>query len=48
MKFNIKNIFRRKRPVSGLDTRMFAAAAHNRLTDWPLSYQRINGDIFVQ
>jgi lambda family phage portal protein len=48
MKLNFKNLFHRKRPVSGLDTRMFAAAAHNRLTDWPLSYQRINGDIFVQ
>lgn len=48
MKFNFKNLFHRKRPASGIDTRMFAAAAHNRLTDWPLSYQRINGDIFVQ
>lgn len=48
MRFHFKNLFRRKRPVSGLDTRMFAAGAHNRLTDWPLSYQRINGDIFVQ
>ena len=48
MKFSFKHLFRRKRPVSDIDTRMFAAAAHNRLTDWPLSYQRINGDIFVQ
>lgn len=48
MKLSFKNLFHRKRSVSGLDTRMFAAAAHNRLTDWPLSYQRINGDIFVQ
>ena len=48
MKFSFKHLFRRKHPVSDIDTRMFAAAAHNRLTDWPLSYQRINGDIFVQ
>lgn len=48
MKLNFKNLFHRKRPAQGIDTRMFAAAAHNRLTDWPLSYQRINGDIFVQ
>ena len=48
MNLNFKNLFHRKRPAQGIDTRMFAAAAHNRLTDWPLSYQRINGDIFAQ
>lgn len=49
MKLKFKNPFRRvKRVSSGLDTRMFTAAAHNRLVDWPLSYQRVNGDLFVQ
>ena len=49
MKLRFRNPFRRaKRTSSGLDTRMFTAAAHNRLIDWPLSYQRINGDLFVQ
>ena len=50
MKFSFKNLFRRKRPVSNtdIDMRMFAAAQHNRLTDWPVSYQRINGDLFLQ
>ena len=35
MKFKFKNLFRRKRPASdsGIDTRMFAAAQHNRLVD---------------
>ena len=28
--------------------RMFAAAQHNRLVDWPLSYMRVNGDLFLQ
>lgn len=30
------------------DTRMFAAAQHNRLVDWPLTYMRVNGDLFLQ
>jgi lambda family phage portal protein len=48
MKLKLKNIFRRKRPASGIDTRMFQAAAHNRLIDWTVSYQRVNGDLFLQ
>lgn len=49
MKLKLRNPFRRaKRTSSGIDTRMFTAAAHNRLVDWPLSYQRVNGDLFVQ
>ena len=28
--------------------RMFAAAEHNRLIDWPLTYMRVNGDLFLQ
>jgi hypothetical protein len=27
---------------------MFTAAQHSRLVDWPVSYQRINGDLFLQ
>ena len=44
----LNSIFRRKQPVSGFNTRMFQAAAHNRLIDWPLSYQRVNGDLFME
>ena len=35
-----------KSPV--FNERMFAAAQHNRLVDWPLSYMRVNGDLFLQ
>ena len=51
MKLAIRNPFRRKhRKVNSnaLDMRMFNAAQHNRLTDWQVSYQRVNGDLFVQ
>lgn len=49
MKMKLRNPFKKTtRKQSGMDMRMFAAAQHNRLVDWPLSYQRINGDIFVQ
>ena len=49
MKLAIRNPFKRnKRTARPIDTRMFAAAAHNRLVDWTVSYQRINGDLFVQ
>lgn len=44
----LKNIFRRKKPVADLQQRMFTAAQHNRLIDWPISYQRINGDLFEE
>ena len=49
MKLAIRNPFKRnKRTARPIDTRMFTAAAHNRLVDWTVSYQRINGDLFVQ
>jgi lambda family phage portal protein len=51
MKLAIRNPFKRKhRKVNSgsLDVRMFNAAQHNRLTDWRVSYQRVNGDLFVQ
>lgn len=44
----IKRMFRRTKPGNALNTRLFAAAQHNRLVDWPLSYQRVNGDLFRQ
>ena len=52
MKLNIRNPFKRTKKATRthgkIDQRMFTAAAHNRLVDWPLSYQRVNGDLFVQ
>lgn len=50
MKFKLKlrNPFRRRRTAPAVDTRMFTAAQHSRLVDWPVSYQRINGDLFLQ
>ena len=48
MKLKLRNPFKRKQVKNQLDTRMFTAAAHNRLVDWPISYQRVNGDLFVQ
>ena len=47
----LRNLFSRKPAVANpavMNERMFAAAEHNRLIDWPLSYQRINGDLFLQ
>lgn len=38
---------RRRSNTNRLGKRMFSAAAHNRLIDWPLAYQRINGDLFA-
>lgn len=50
MKFtnHIKRMFRRTKSANAMNTRLFAAAQHNRLVDWPLSYQRVNGDLFRQ
>ena len=49
MKLKLRNPFKRNHRVANpLDMRMFNAAAHNRLVDWQISYQRVNGDLFVQ
>ena len=46
----LKQKFQRNRPANHtvMNSRMFAAAQGNRLVDWPVSYQRINGDLFTQ
>ena len=45
----VKKIFRGKPKANRrVNTRMFAAAQRNRLVDWPLTYQRINGDLFAE
>lgn len=45
----IRKLFRKKAAhAPALTERMFSAAESNRLIDWTLSYQRINGDLFLQ
>lgn len=43
----VKKLMRGRRAAKPSRRRMFSAAAHNRLVDWPLAYQRINGDLFA-
>lgn len=45
--FRFRNPFRRRKPPVD-NSRMFNAAQYNRLIDWPVSYQRINGDLFME
>ena len=47
----VKKMLRGKRATKTsprFNTRMFTAAENNRLVDWPLSYLRVNGDLFLQ
>ena len=36
------------RPARTVNNRWFSAATSNRLMDWPVSYQRVNGDLWLE